>query len=144
MFNLVRLITSVGALTMPFLVVGVIILATGFKPASPEKIPRLGWGRYPNVITSLEFERLINAAGPTEGKLVRPSNITVHPTTKNLIIGDRAFCFTRNTRPNDFRASGSGSIDYNIERINERCIKIAFDTVEKLTTKSLAFFFIFY
>jgi len=56
--------------------VGVIILATGFKPASPEKIPRLGWGRYPNVITSLEFERLINAAGPTEGSLVRPSDLT--------------------------------------------------------------------
>ncbi|MBY8996444.1 MAG: hydrogenase iron-sulfur subunit [Candidatus Thorarchaeota archaeon] len=56
--------------------VGVIILATGFKPASPEKIPRLGWGRYPNVITSLEFERLINAAGPTEGNLVRPSDLT--------------------------------------------------------------------
>jgi len=56
--------------------VGVIILATGFNPASPEKIPRLGWGRYPNVITSLEFERLINAAGPTEGKLVRPSDLT--------------------------------------------------------------------
>ena len=45
--------------------VGVIILATGFNPADPSKIPRLGWGRYPNVITSLEFERLINAAGPT-------------------------------------------------------------------------------
>lgn len=56
--------------------VGVIILATGFNPANPEKIPRLGWGRYPNVITSLEFERLINAAGPTEGKLVRPSDLT--------------------------------------------------------------------
>ena len=56
--------------------VGVIILATGFKPASPDKIPRLGWGRYPNVITSLEFERLINAAGPTEGSLVRPSDLT--------------------------------------------------------------------
>jgi heterodisulfide reductase subunit A len=56
--------------------VGVIILATGFKPADPAKIPRLGWGRYPNVITTLEFERLINAAGPTEGALVRPSDLT--------------------------------------------------------------------
>jgi heterodisulfide reductase subunit A len=55
---------------------GVIILATGFKPAEPSKIPRLGWGRYPNVITSLEFERLINAAGPTGGSLVRPSDLT--------------------------------------------------------------------
>lgn len=55
--------------------VGVIILATGFKPADPSTIPRLGWGRYPNVIASLEFERLINAAGPTEGSLVRPSDL---------------------------------------------------------------------
>lgn len=54
---------------------GVIILATGFKPADPSKISRLGWGRYPNVITTLEFERLINAAGPTEGSLVRPSDL---------------------------------------------------------------------
>jgi len=56
--------------------VGVIILATGFSPADPNNIPRLGWGRYPNVITSLEFERLINAAGPTEGHLVKPSDLT--------------------------------------------------------------------
>jgi heterodisulfide reductase subunit A len=55
--------------------VGVIILATGFKPADPNKVPRLGWGRYPNVVTTLEFERLINAAGPTEGHLVRPSDL---------------------------------------------------------------------
>ena len=54
---------------------GVIILATGFKPANPSKEPRLGWGRFPNVITSLEFERLINAAGPTSGALVRPSDL---------------------------------------------------------------------
>ena len=56
--------------------VGVIILATGFNPANPSNIPRLGWGRYPNVITTLEFERLINAAGPTEGALVKPSDLT--------------------------------------------------------------------
>jgi heterodisulfide reductase subunit A len=78
--------------------VGVIILATGFKPADPSKTPRLGWGRYPNVITSLEFERLINAAGPTEGKLVRPSDL-IKPTTVAIAqcvgsrdIGTRSAC----------------------------------------------------
>jgi heterodisulfide reductase subunit A len=78
--------------------VGVIILATGFKPADPNKTPRLGWGRYPNVITSLEFERLINAAGPTEGKLVRPSDL-VKPTAVAIAqcvgsrdIGTRTAC----------------------------------------------------
>jgi heterodisulfide reductase subunit A len=70
--------------------VGVIILATGFKPADPSKVPRLGWGRYPNVITTLEFERLINAAGPTEGKLVRPSDL-VKPRSVAIIqcVGSR-------------------------------------------------------
>ena len=63
--------------------------------------------------------------------------------TRITIIGDRAFGFTRNTRPNDFRASGSGDIDYNIDRIDKRCIKIAFNTVQRMKTQSLAFDFIF-
>jgi heterodisulfide reductase subunit A len=69
---------------------GVIILATGFTPANPAKVPRLGWGRYPNVITTLEFERLINAAGPTEGKLVKPSDLT-HPNSVAVVqcVGSR-------------------------------------------------------
>ena len=71
--------------------VGVIILATGFKPADPSKIPRLGWGRYPNVITTLEFERIINAAGPTEGNLVRPSDLILPKSVAILqCIGSRS------------------------------------------------------
>ena len=71
--------------------VGVIILATGFKPADPTKIPNLGWGRYPNVITSLEFERIINAAGPTEGHLIRPSDL-VPPKSVAIVqcVGSRS------------------------------------------------------
>lgn len=63
--------------------------------------------------------------------------------TRITIIGNRAFGFTRNTRPGDFRASGSGDIDYDLKRIDMRCIKIAFETAEKLETQSLAFDFIF-
>ncbi len=63
--------------------------------------------------------------------------------TRITVIGNRAFGFTRNTRPNDFRASGSGDIDYDQNRIAKSCIKIAFDTVEKLKTQSLAFDFVF-
>jgi len=55
--------------------VGTIIVATGFTPFSAIKIPEYGWGRYPNVITTLEFERLFNASGPTEGHLVRPGDM---------------------------------------------------------------------
>jgi heterodisulfide reductase subunit A len=50
--------------------VGNIILATGWKPFDCKTIPQYGYGRLANVYTSLEFERLCNAAGPTNGKIV--------------------------------------------------------------------------
>jgi heterodisulfide reductase subunit A len=54
--------------------VGAIIVATGYDVYLPYDMPLLGYGKYPNVITSLEFERLILAAGPTGGKVVRASD----------------------------------------------------------------------
>lgn len=50
--------------------VGAIIMATGFKPFDASRIAYFGYGKYPNVYTSMEVERLLNAAGPTEGHLV--------------------------------------------------------------------------
>ncbi len=50
--------------------VGNIIVATGFKIFDASRAERFGYGKFPNVITSLEFERLINAAGPTGGNIV--------------------------------------------------------------------------
>jgi heterodisulfide reductase subunit A len=50
--------------------VGSIILATGFQVFDPTPIYAYGYGRLDNVITSLEFERLVNSAGPTEGSIV--------------------------------------------------------------------------
>ena len=50
--------------------VGVIIGATGFKLFNPEAVKRLGYGKYEEVYTSLQFERLNNAAGPTSGKIL--------------------------------------------------------------------------
>lgn len=49
--------------------VGNIILATGFKPFDAKRIDDYGYGKYPNVLTSLEFERLVNASGPTGGNI---------------------------------------------------------------------------
>jgi heterodisulfide reductase subunit A len=49
--------------------VGAIILATGFKAFDPRRIPEYGYGKYPNVYTALEVERLVNAAGPTGGEV---------------------------------------------------------------------------
>jgi len=50
--------------------VGTIVVATGFKAFDPSVIPYYGYGTYPNVYTSLEVERLLNAGGPTSGKLL--------------------------------------------------------------------------
>ncbi len=55
--------------------VSAIIVATGYSPFDPSVIPEYGYGKVPNVITSLEFERLLSASGPTEGHLYRPSEI---------------------------------------------------------------------
>ncbi|MBI5476886.1 MAG: CoB--CoM heterodisulfide reductase iron-sulfur subunit A family protein [Ignavibacteriales bacterium] len=49
--------------------VGNIIVATGFKIFDAAKMEQYGYGKFPNVVTSLEFERLVNASGPTEGKI---------------------------------------------------------------------------
>jgi heterodisulfide reductase subunit A2 len=49
--------------------VGNIVIATGFKPFDAKRIQQFGYGTYPNVVTSLEFERLVNASGPTEGHI---------------------------------------------------------------------------
>ncbi|HXZ30086.1 MAG TPA: CoB--CoM heterodisulfide reductase iron-sulfur subunit A family protein [Dehalococcoidia bacterium] len=50
--------------------VGNIIIATGFDTLDATKITQYGYGRYPNVFTSLEFERLCSPTGPTEGQIV--------------------------------------------------------------------------
>lgn len=50
--------------------VGNIILATGFDLFDARRVPQYGYGRLPNVFTSLEFERMCNAAGPTNGTIV--------------------------------------------------------------------------
>lgn len=51
--------------------VGNIIVAIGFKTFDASKFEQFGYGKYPNVLTSLELERLINAAGPTGGKIAK-------------------------------------------------------------------------
>jgi len=56
--------------------VGNIILATGYDMFDAFKIPQYGYGRLPNVYTNLEFERLCNAAGPTEGNIVLRDGVT--------------------------------------------------------------------
>ena len=59
---------------------GAIVAATGFNPISLDKFDEYAYNQSKDVITSLEFERLTNAAGPTAGKLLRPSD-GKHPHT---------------------------------------------------------------
>jgi heterodisulfide reductase subunit A-like polyferredoxin len=56
--------------------VGAVVLAPGFKPFDAREKPEYGYGRYANVITSLEFERLLSATGPCAGHVRRPSDST--------------------------------------------------------------------
>ncbi len=56
------------------LAVGAIVLATGFDPFDPRSLKEYGYGEIENVITGLEYERLICASGPTGGRLERPSD----------------------------------------------------------------------
>ncbi len=54
--------------------VGSVVWATGWRPYDANKIQPYGYDRYDNVITSLEFERLCDPAGPTGGKILRPGD----------------------------------------------------------------------
>ena len=57
---------------------GAIVVATGYKTFDPKVYTELGAGKYPDVITGLELERLMSASGPTSGEVKRPSD-GAHP-----------------------------------------------------------------
>ncbi len=54
--------------------VGSIVISSGFEPYEPSKLDFFGYDRHPNVVTALQFERLLSASGPFEGHVVRPSD----------------------------------------------------------------------
>jgi heterodisulfide reductase subunit A len=54
--------------------VGAIILSMGYALSDPEEYGELGYGRFPNVIHSMQYERLASRSGPTEGVVLRPSD----------------------------------------------------------------------
>ncbi len=70
--------------------VGNIVLATGYDLFDPRRVSQYGYGRLANVFTSLEFERLTNAAGPTNGNIVLRDGVTT-PTAVGIIhcVGSR-------------------------------------------------------
>ncbi len=54
--------------------VGAVVLAPGVKEFDARLKSEYGWGRYPNVVTSIEFERILSASGPFTGRVQRPSD----------------------------------------------------------------------
>jgi len=57
--------------------VGAIILAPGFEEFDPSLKSMYGYGRYSNVVSSIEFERILSASGPNGGRILRPSDGTI-------------------------------------------------------------------
>jgi len=54
--------------------VGAVVVAAGFEQFNPKDIPEYGFGVYKNVITNLQFERMLSSSGPTAGKIARPGD----------------------------------------------------------------------
>ena len=68
---------------------GTIVVATGFQPFDPSAAEQYGYGRFPNVLTSVEFERLSNAAGPTGGRITLRNGKTPDSVAILHCIGSR-------------------------------------------------------
>ncbi len=80
--------------------VGAILLAPGFEPFDPKINNSYGYGKMPNVVTSLDFERLLSSTGPYEGEVKRPSD-EKHPRkiawvqcvgSRRVTEGDNSYC----------------------------------------------------
>ena len=81
--------------------VGSIIVAPGFTPFDPSRHDTYAYCEHPNVVTSLEFERMLSASGPFKGHLVRPSADHKEPEkiawiqcvgSRNTQVGDKGYC----------------------------------------------------
>lgn len=72
-----------------------VVVATGFDLFDPRHIPEYGYGEHPDILNAMEFERLLNAAGPTAGDVVRPSD-GAHPARLLFVLcvgsRDQRFC----------------------------------------------------
>jgi heterodisulfide reductase subunit A len=77
--------------------VGAVILATGFKPFDARRVPEYGYGKFPNVFTSLEFERMTSSSGPTAGKLVmrdgrEPESVAIVHCVGSRNVNHNVYC----------------------------------------------------
>jgi heterodisulfide reductase subunit A len=98
------------------LTVGNIVVATGYQVFDAARIERYGYGRLPNVLTSLEYERLTNASGPTGGNIVMKA--LKHNKRKKI---DEWVFSTENPKPKNVAIIHCiGSRDHNYNRYCSR------------------------
>jgi len=80
--------------------VGSVILAPGYETFDPSKYTQYRYGKSQNVITAIEFERILSASGPFEGHLIRPSDKKEPKKiawiqcvgSRNIHVGDKGYC----------------------------------------------------
>jgi hypothetical protein len=108
-----------------------------------------GWGefwtklkRMPRVF--LHGRRLAAQTSRERGYVLFQEFLPGNPLdTRITVAGDRAWGYRRHVRSGDFRASGSGMMDYDREGVDPQCIEIAFNITETLRLQSAAFDFLF-
>ena len=102
------------------------------------------WGklkRMPGLVS--RFRRARHLMGRERGYVLFQKFIPNNPyDTRVTVVGDRAWAFTRDVRRGDFRASGSGDVNYDLDRIDPQTIQIAFDVTQRLKAQSVAFDFV--
>ncbi len=91
----------------------------------------------------MDLARMNQLSGPERGYVYFQEFIPDNDhDTRVTIIGNRAFAFRRMVRKDDFRASGSGIIDYDPSKVDLECVRIAFETARRIRSQSLAFDFV--
>jgi len=106
--------------------VGAVILSTGFDVFDPTALSEYGYGRYDNVITSMDLERLLDPGGPTKGSLIKPSD------------------FKRPDRISFIQCAGSRDKKYNVYCSGYCCmasLKTAIHIKEKYPDVEVAVFY---
>ena len=121
----------------------------------PTKFERLsgrekGYIYFQDFIPNNKYDIRIIIIGKKEllyKALIKRNKIEPRPLTTNCCVLNklllRRFALHRNIRKDDFRASGSGSIEYNKELFDPRCIEISFEISKKLNFSSMAYDYVF-
>lgn len=90
-----------------------------------------------------KIRRINRAMGPEKGYAYFQDFVPDNQfDTRVTVIGDRAVAYIRKVRPGDFRASGSGDMDYDPRNIRLQCVQVAFEVTQRVGSQSMAFDFL--